>query len=202
MSVRHLAMMVTGGFLLAAAPLSTMHAQAKPAPKATTRATTTKDSVQADAAFVREAVEDNLLEVRLGDLAQRKATNPTVKQLAQHLATDHQKLHDQWTDVATKHGLKVAAGLGPRHEAKLDRVQKAASKAFDREYVATVIGHHMDVVDYLKNEGESARSEPVRKLVGYELPILQDHLLSAKQAGKEVGVDSLAIARSRRVARK
>ena len=76
MPVRHLAMIAAGGLLLAAAPLSQVHAQAKPATKAsTTTAAAGKDSIQTDARFVREAVEDNLLEVRLGDLAQRKATN-------------------------------------------------------------------------------------------------------------------------------
>jgi len=41
-------MMAAGGLLLAAAPLSPMHAQAKPA----TKATTSKDSIQADGRFV------------------------------------------------------------------------------------------------------------------------------------------------------
>jgi putative membrane protein len=197
MPVRHLAMMAAGGLLLAAAPLSPMHAQAKPA----TKATTSNDSIQADARFVHEAVADNLLEVRLGELAQRKATKPSVKQFAQRMVTDHQKLEDQWTDMAAKHGMPIKPGLGPRHEQKVDRLQRADQKAFDRGYMTTVIAHHMDVVDYFRHEGESAHSEPVRKLVGYELPILQDHLLSARQIGKEVGVDSAVVARSMHPAR-
>src|SRR5947207_3302840 len=120
MPVRHF-MKIAAGALLAVAPLSPMYAQAKPA----TRATTTKDSLQTDAKFIREVVEDNLLEVRLGDLAQRKATSPTVKQFAQRMVTDHQKLQDQWTDVASKHGLTVKPTLGPKHEQKVDRLQKA-----------------------------------------------------------------------------
>ena len=202
MPVRHLAMIAAGGLLLAAAPLSSAHAQAKPSTKATTTtARAGKDSIQTDARFVREAVEDNLLEVRLGDLAQRKATNPTVKQFAQRMVTDHKKLEDQWIDVASKHGMSLKPVLGPKHEQKVDRLQRADQKAFDREYMTTVIRNHMDDVDYFKHEGESAHSEPVRKLVGYELPILQDHLLSARQVGKEVGVDSAAVARSKHVAR-
>ena len=197
MPVRHFMKVAAGALLFAVAPLSSMYAQAKPAPKATT----TKDSVQTDAKFVREVVEDNLLEVRLGDLAQRKATSPTVKQFAQRMVTDHQKLQDQWTDMASKHGLTVKPTLGPKHEQKVDRLQKADKKAFDRVYMAEVLANHEDDVDYFKNEGESAHSEPVRKLVGYELPILQDHLSSARQVGKEVGVDSAMVARIRHVAR-
>jgi putative membrane protein len=202
MPLRHLAITAAGGLLLAAAPFSPLHAQAKPATKATpTHATTSKDSMEVDARFVREAAADNLLEVRLGDLAERKATKPSVKQFAQRMVTDHQKLEDQWTDMAANHGIPFKPGLSERHERKLDRLQHTDQKAFDREYMTAVIGDHMDDVDYFRHRGETAHTEHVRKLVRYELPILQDHLMSARQVGKEVGVDSAAVARIRHVAR-
>jgi putative membrane protein len=195
MPVRHLIAMAGGGLLIAALPLSSIHAQAKPA---TTKATFIKgDSIQADSKFIREATADNLLEVRLGELAERKATNPTVKQFAQRMVTDHQKMEDQWTDMASKHGMPFQPRLGTRHEQKLDRLQRADQQAFDREYMTATIRNHMDDVTYFKNEGEAVHSAPVRKLVGYGLPLLQDHLMSARQVGKQVGVDSAVVARSR-----
>jgi putative membrane protein len=183
--------MAGGGFLTAAIPLSSIHAQAEPAK------VTTKDSVQADSKFIREATADNLLEVRLGELAERKATSPMVKQFAQRMVTDHQKMEDQWTDMASKHGMPFQPGLGKLHEQKLYRLQRADSKAFDREYMTAMIRNHMDDVTYFKNEGEAAHSAPVRKLVGYGLPLLQDHLMSARQVGKQIGVDSAVVAQSR-----
>jgi putative membrane protein len=168
--------LAAGGLLIATVPLS---------------------STQADSRLIHEATADNLLEVRLGELAERKATNPMVKQFAQRMVADHQKMEKQWTDMASKHGMPFQPGLGKLHEQKLDRLQRADQQAFDREYVTTVIRQHMDDVDYFKNEGESARSAPVRKLVAYMLPILQDHLTAARQVGKQVGVDSAVVAGSR-----
>jgi len=195
MPVRHLIAMASGGLLIAAMPLCSMQAQAKPA---TTKATTTReDSIQADSKFIREATADNLLEVRLGELAERKATNPTVKQFAQRMVTDHQKMEDQWTDMASKHGMPFQPGLGRLHQEKLDRLQRADQQAFDRGYMTAMIRNHMDDVRYFKNEGEAVHSAPVRKLVGYGLPLLQDHLMSARQVGKQVGVDGAVVAQSR-----
>jgi predicted outer membrane protein len=75
MLARHLLATAAGGLLIAAVPHSSTQAQAKPA---TTKATTTKpDSIQADRRLIHEATADNLLEVRLGELAERKATNPS-----------------------------------------------------------------------------------------------------------------------------
>jgi putative membrane protein len=189
MLVRHLLVLAGGGLLMAAVPLSSTQAQAKPATKA--------DSVQADSRLIHEATADNLLEVRLGELAERKATNAMVKQFAQRMVTDHQRMEKQWTDMASKHGMPFQPGLGKLHEQKVDRLQRADQQTFDREYVTTVIRQHVDDVDYFKNEGESARSAPVRNLVAYMLPILQDHLTSARQVGKQVGVDSAVVARNR-----
>jgi putative membrane protein len=193
MPIRHLMAIAAGGVLIAAVPLSPMQAQAKPVHVKT-------DSITADNKFIREVAADNLLEVRLGDLAQRKATAPDVKHFAQRMVTDHQKFQDQWTDMASKHGMVFKPALGRRHEQKLDRLQHADAKAFDQAYMTAMIQGHMDDVDYFRKEGMSAQSEPVRKLVAYGLPLLQEHLRSARQIGKEVGVDSATVARSRHAA--
>ncbi|HEX3235660.1 MAG TPA: DUF4142 domain-containing protein [Gemmatimonadales bacterium] len=202
MSGRHHAI-TAAGLLLAVASFASLQAQATPGTQKSTSSTAaaSTDSIRRDSKFIHEAAADNLLEVRLGEAAQRKAGNPAVKQFAQQMVADHQKLQDQWTVMASKHGVSFTPGLGPLHQRKLDRLQQADPKTFDREYVATVIRNHMDAVSYLKNEGESARSAPVRKLVAYELPMLQDHLKSAWRLGKDVGVDSTVVARARVTAR-
>jgi putative membrane protein len=158
------------------------------------------DSLTADAGFVRHAVADNLLEVRLGEVAQHRATNQQVQKFGQRMVNDHSKLQKQWTDLAQKHGLKMTAALGPMQQQKFDRLQKMDKSAFDRDYMTAMIRAHADDVAKLKAEVDSARSEAVRKMAAYELPIVQDHLLAARSVGKEVGVDSAVVAESRHVA--
>jgi putative membrane protein len=189
MSLRHLTGMAGVGLLIAALPLSPMHAQAKPA--------ASKDSIRPDSKFIHETVAGELMEVRLGQIGEQRATNKDVKQFAQRMVTDHQKLQDQWVDMASKHGMPIKPGLGPSHQAKVSYVQRAAPKAFDREFMTMMIGVHEDRVPYFENEITSVHSEPVRKLVTYELPILREHLLDAKRVGKSVGVDSAAVERLR-----
>jgi putative membrane protein len=195
MSLRHLKALAAGGLLIAAVPPSPMHAQAKPTEQAKTIAE--NDSVAKDASFIHETATGELMEVRLGEIAGQKATNPAVKQYGERMVTDHQKLEKQWTEIASKHGMPFEPGLGPRHREKVSRVQRAGPRAFDREFMATVIGIHEDRVPYFEKEGMSAHSAPVRKLVTYELPLLREQLLDARRIGKEVGVDSAEVERSR-----
>ena len=152
------------------------------------------DSIHADGEFVRHAAADNLLEVQLGQLAERRASNPMVQKFGEKMALDHEKLEEQWTDLAAKHGLTFKPVLSSSQQGKLTRLQQASRTAFDREYMLAMIkGHTKDVAD-LKAAVDSARSEPVRKMAAYALPIVQEHLQNARVAGKEVGLDSTAVA--------
>jgi putative membrane protein len=181
-------MTVAATALVAALPLSPMHAQAGTTPP--------NDSVSADAKLIRQAAADNLLEVRLGELAQHQATNPTVQKFAQRMVTDHGKLEKQWTDLAAKHGLPLKAALSSKKQKKIDRLRQATGATFDREYMIAMIKGHAKNAAELEAQVDSARSEPVRKMAGYALPIVREHLLAARAAAKEVGVDSATVARS------
>ena len=162
--------------------------------------TAPKDSIQADAKFVHHAVRDNALEVRLGEVAQRRAASPMVRKFAQRMVTDHTKMEKQWVDIAKKHGLEVESTLGPAGEQRVSRFQQADKASFDKEYMIAMIKGHTEDAAGLEFQIDSARSEPVRKMAAYALPIVRDHLLAAKAAGKEVGVDSAAVADSRKMA--
>jgi predicted outer membrane protein len=89
--------------LLGTLPLASAQAQGASA----------RDSVQADAKFVHHGVRSNMLEVRLGEVAQHKATNKMVQGFAQRMVTEHQQLQKQWADLASKYGISVTDSLGP-----------------------------------------------------------------------------------------
>ena len=160
-------------------------------------ATPPKDSIQADGDFVRHQAADNLMEVQLGQLAEHRAAAPIVQKFGEKMALDHERLQDQWTDLAEKHGLRFTPALTSVQQGKVTRLQHAGRSDFDREYMITMSkGHTRDAAD-LKAAIDSARSEPVRKMAAYALPIVQEHLQNARAAAKEIGLDSSAVARSK-----
>jgi len=168
-----------------------------PASVSAQAATLPKDSIQADGEFVRHQAADNMMEVQLGQLAERRASAPIVQKFGEKMAIDHEKLMDQWKDLAEKHGLRFTPALTSVQQGKVTRLRQLGRSDFDREYMITMIkGHTKDAAD-LKAAVDSARSEPVRKMAAYALPIVQDHLQNARAAGKEIGLDSTAVARSK-----
>jgi putative membrane protein len=178
MSIRRL-IPVAGGLALslAAMPAASLHAQAK-------------DDVKADTKWVHEVAADNLLEVNLGKMAERKATNPAVKQFGERMVTDHGKANQELLSMASSHGLPFKPGLGRRHEQKVDRLEKVQGKEFDRAYIRSMIENHTDDISYFENEGRHAKSAPVRDYAAKYLPTLQQHLSMAKQIAGQVGADT------------
>lgn len=189
---------------LAAAPLSALHSQGTPAqdsasrrawgvnPGPVTRKPQARPEVAADSSFIREALAGNLQEVRLGKLAEQKATNPAVKQFAQRMVTDHTTMGNQWTALAASNGLPLKPGADPAQEAEAARLEQLSGAEFDRAYMTSMIQDHRHDVEIFQSQGPSANSADARQLAASGLPTLQQHLSMAVQAGRQVGATSVA----------
>src|SRR6185312_16443465 len=120
---KHIATLATAMVIgLAATSVTLLHAQSK------------SGDLTADSRFIREAASDNLLEIRLGQMAEKQGTNAEVKQFGQRMITDHTTMQNQWVNLASKGGLTLKPALGPRHEQKVDRLEKLSGKKFDQAY--------------------------------------------------------------------
>jgi putative membrane protein len=168
---------------------------AAPAPSPTASSTTNPTNarnapadLRADRDIVNELGADNMLEIRLAELAQRKANDQAVKQFAQRAANEFNRWQNQWSNMASRNSLPFQPGMGPNHRDKLQRVQQAKDKQFDRVYMRTVIDHLQSIVPYLQNEGHGARSSQVRNLADNQLPAVRQLLSDAQRIGRQVNV--------------
>lgn len=163
----------------------------------TQRAPGKQGDVKSDRAFIRDVLADNVFEIRVGHMAENKAENRAVKEFGRRMVTDHTRLQNQWSGVASRNGLVLKPGMGDEHQRKVDRLQKLSGKQFDRVYMTLMIQGHKNAVDNFQNEGRSAHSAPVRRLVDDGLPILEQHLTLANQVAGQVGVDTTAVRNGR-----
>lgn len=147
--------------------------------------------------FVHEVANNHLMEVQLGQLAQRRARNSEVKRLAKRMVSDFNKWQDRWTDLAKKNGMAFEPALGPMHRSKVDRVEKASDAGFDRIYLATVIENLQSVASDFRNEGRRAHSPQVRNLADDELQVVQQHLAAARRQQEKLNTRAEAPGRTR-----
>jgi putative membrane protein len=172
---------------LVVVPVFPLQAQSKANPPKTN---SKADSLRADIEFIREASADNSMEIRLGHMAERRATKADVKEFGQRMITDHAKLESQLKDLASSGGITLERDFGPKHEQKVDALEKVSAKQFDRAYMTSMVQNHAEDVNYFQTQGREVHSAKLRELNADALKVLQQHLSMAKRIAAKVGSDT------------
>lgn len=142
---------------------------------------------RSDRKFIDKAVNDGLAEVKLGQLASEKASNPEVKQFAQRLVQDHTKANTQLKQIAQAEGVRVEDDLESKHRKVHDRLSKLSGEAFDRAYMDFMVEDHQKAVKLFEKGSKDASNPQLKQFASSTLPTLQEHLREAQRLQAEVG---------------
>jgi len=128
------------------------------------------------------------MEVRLGQAAQSKASNTTVKQFGQRMVNDHTNLENQLSSLATTNGLTLNQNMSSKHQDQVNRLNKLSGQAFDSAYMTMMVQDHQEDIAKFQTQSQSAKSTQVRTLATNALPVLQQHLSLATQVRSQLGI--------------
>ena len=109
-----------------------------------------RDVSNADRDFVRESTSAGMAEVQMAKLALQRASDNNVKKFAQMMVTDHTQAGEKLNALASQHNLAMRAA----DDAEKNPAERFADKRgaeFDREYAATMVDAHQDMVDKLES---------------------------------------------------
>jgi len=183
MSMRRLMAAATGGLVIALGAVGSNTAQAQETAFRT-----------AEQQFINRLAAENLMEVRLGQAAQTKAANASVKQFAQRMVVDHTSMQKQWMALAKKSDLEFKADPNAQQTAQAEQLRNLSGAEFDRQYMGMMVQSHRNNVNLFQNEQRVAHSTEFRQLIQADLARLQQHLTLAQQIGGQVGSDMTAAA--------
>jgi putative membrane protein len=165
-----------------------------PAPTANPAATPSQTGdreMTNDLPFLREAAGVNLMEIRLGQLAQGKASNAAVKQFGQRMVNDHTRLEQDLSSMVSANGIALNPTLTPAQNDNITRLQNFSGPQFDQAYMSLMIqGHQTDVAQF-DTQSRNADSPQVRDFAARSLPVLQQHLTLAQQVGSQVNANGV-----------
>jgi putative membrane protein len=134
-------------------------------------------------AFIKEAVEGNLAEVRLGELALQRAEDPEVRKFGETLRQDHSAALKRATNIAKS--LKVEAPTEPSGEANrhYDGLAQLSGSQFDAAFVShMIVAHEAEIAKYSRNA--SSDNDAVAAFVADALPKMRAHLAAAQALQK------------------
>jgi putative membrane protein len=139
-----------------------------------------------DGRYARELAYGHIMEVRLAQMAQKRAKNKEVKQFADQVADDFGTWRQRWMDLASKYGMKANPNMGPLHQQKIQRLEKASTGNFDQVYLDIVVENLGSMLPYLQKEGRAANAADIRSAVNEELPSVREKLSTAQRLDRQV----------------
>jgi putative membrane protein len=155
---------------------------------ANTRTTAAKSRApMGDAHFAKEAAQGGMAEVKLGQLAQEKGANDSVKSFGKRMVDDHSKAGDKLKEVTLRENITLPTDISAKDQATYDRLSKLNGAAFDRAYARDMLKDHETDVAAFRKEANTGRDDSLKGFASETLPTLQDHLKQTKEMMKSVG---------------
>ena len=133
--------------------------------------------------FIKDAVQGNIAEVQLGELAAQRAETDTIRKFGETLRMDHQAALKRATNLAKS--LKVEPPTEPAIEARgiFDGLSQLSGSEFDAAFVSHMITlHEAAIAKYSRNA--SSDNDGVAAMVAEALPKLKAHLATAQALQK------------------
>jgi putative membrane protein len=132
-----------------------------------------------DAGFIQKAGAAGLAEVKLGQLAARRASSPDVKKFAQQMVDAHTASNKELGLIAARQHQKMPAQMDGDHVKLNGKLEGQSGPEFDRTYLKAMVADHEKMATLLESAKGTGSAE-VQKFARNTLPAVQEHLAMAK----------------------
>lgn len=137
-----------------------------------------------DDSFMKKAAEGNQFEIEAAKLAEQNAQSEQVKQLAQKIASDHQKANEKLHSIASSQGVKLPTE--PANSGELKKLAGLKGEKFDQEYLNVMAKDHQSDIKEFQKEASKGKNAEAKNFASQALPTLNNHLHLVQQAQADV----------------
>lgn len=130
-------------------------------------------------AFIQKAIEGNLAEIKVGQLAQQKGATEGVRKFGTVLEQDHSKANDQAMSAASSMGVTPPAEPSAKEQAIYQHLASLSGKEFDKAFVKAMVKDHKKDIREFKKEAKASNG-PASSYAQTSLPTLEKHLQLAE----------------------
>jgi putative membrane protein len=128
--------------------------------------------------FLVEAIEGNLAEVQMGQLAQKLASTTAVRAFGQMLEQDHTVANQKARAAASAMQVRPPTQPNSKQKADYDRLSQLIGTAFDEQFADHMVMDHKE--DIQKYEKAAAMNNPAGTYAKEALPTLRKHEQNAQ----------------------
>lgn len=135
-------------------------------------------------AFIENAARGDMYEIEAGKIALDRSKTAKVKELAQMMVTDHQKLSDNLKMAISDNHLPPApSDQDQRRKGMLDNLKAAGDSDFDLAYLHQQLAAHLETVTLMKGFQDHGDNAALKTVAGAAAPIVEHHLAMVRDVG-------------------
>ncbi|HTB47917.1 MAG TPA: DUF4142 domain-containing protein [Acetobacteraceae bacterium] len=138
-----------------------------------------------DVAFINRAGPAGLGEVAFASLAQTKASDPAIRDLAIKMIADFNPANRQIAALAQSNDMAPAADMDGHHQVVFHQLESLNKGAFDRAYISGQLQDLTMVIQVFQTEADSGSLPQVRSVAQQHLPVLLEDLQMANKIGNQ-----------------
>jgi len=129
-----------------------------------------------DAAFVVRAIEINMEEILLGQIAQTQASSNDIKDLGRMMVEDHTKSLEELKALAQNKSIYIPESPTKDVADAANKLKEKSGREFDKEYSEKMVKAHEDAIKEFEKASESCKDPDIRAWAAKVLPDLRNHL--------------------------
>jgi putative membrane protein len=141
-----------------------------------------------DSTFYKHAAEGGMAEVELGNLAQQKSQNPSVRDFGAMMVKDHSAANDKLKSVAASKNVTLPTSPSVGQMATKTKLEVLSGDTFDKSYIKGMIKDHQEDIAEFNKEAQSGRDPDAKAYARATLPTLQAHLKKIQSVAADAGV--------------
>ena len=133
-----------------------------------------------DRRFLKNAVQGSFAEIQGSQLALEKTKSQDVKDFAQMMVQDHEKMAKEAAKLASDKGVTPPTGPSAMQVTEITALKALSGGAFDAMYVNRIgVAAHESTVQMFEEASREADDPDVKALATEALPKLREHLKMA-----------------------
>lgn len=144
------------------------------------------EAERADAAFLVEATDYNLLLKELSEIASKQAYSRMVTDFAAQNLLDHQQMGEKLRSLAKDKKMALPATMSERHQEMVSDVREADKRNLDRIYLNTIEIVHERLMRSYEEAALNANDAEARSYAASQLDIIRSHNRKAQELRKEL----------------
>jgi len=118
-----------------------------------------------DKQFLAKAAQSDVNEIKLSQLAEKKASNPAVKAFAKKMVSEHDKLSASMKPFADSWGITSPTDLDDDHKQEYSKLSGLSGADFDKEYMEQMASDHSKALDAFTSEAKDTKDAKFKAVV-------------------------------------